>query len=283
MLRLLITLALVYAGSSAAGGAVAKDPWPEGGRLGVYMCAEESLVDGCDAGAATPEMVRAVRKVLEADPRLSDLTYTSPEAALEDWKRIGENNRQNGTPLLDAAEMAEMDLTEEDLELDLADFGGMFNATIARTTDLVAVDADYPGYPNTPGLPGSWGASVTPKGYWEDKGGELFVTMCGERAKYSSYTCAGGRGAATPAELRAVEDVLRALEGGAVYPVSRAFTLWEQTEGDVRESLGKPLDPPDFEITEAYYGEAFVVDLPGMPDSALLDRLIRMPGVLRVQ
>ncbi|WP_157520421.1 hypothetical protein [Herbidospora daliensis] len=276
MLRLLITLALVYGGASAAGGVAAKDPWPEGGRLAVYMCAEDAMVNGCDAGAATPEMVQAVRRTLEADPRLSDLTYTSPEAMLADSKKLREDNRSNVTPLFDAEELA-------DFEPELSEFGGMFNAVIARTADLVAVDADYPGYPRTPGFPGSWGASVTPRPYWEGKGGDLFVMMCGERAKWSARTCAGGRGAATPAEMRAVEEVLRGLDGGVVYPVSRAFSLWEATEGDVRESLGKPLDPPDFEVTEAHHSEMFMVDLPAAPDPALLDRLIRMPGVLWVQ
>ncbi|WP_030453367.1 hypothetical protein [Herbidospora cretacea] len=281
MLRLLIILALVYPATSAAGGAAAKDPWPEGGRLGVYMCPQDSVSDGCEGGAATPEMVRAVRRVLEADPRLADLTYSSPADMVADTTRLMEENRSNAEPLYDQAELAEMGLTEDELKPEESELGGMFTATIARTADLAAVEADYPGYPDSPELVGSWGASVTPKQYWEDKG-EFAVTMCGERAEYSSYTCAGGRGAATPAELRAVEEVLRRIDGAVVYPVSRAFTLWSETRGDVRESFGKPLDPPSYEVTEDHYGEMFVVDLPGTPDPALLDRLIRMPGVLGV-
>ncbi|GAB1818091.1 hypothetical protein [Herbidospora sp. RD11066] len=281
MLRLLISVALVYGGASAAGGVAAKDPWPEGGSLGVYMCPEESVVEGCDAGRATPEMVAAVRKVLEADPRLTDLTYTSPEEMVADVNASGEDTRSNVTPLLTEEEMAEVGISEDEPLVELAETGGMFNATIARTADLVAVEADYPGYPDSPDLPGSWGASVTPKSYWEGKG-DLVVAMCGERPKWSSNTCAGGRGQATRAEIDAVEDVLRGIDGGVVYPVSRAFTLWSESEGDIRESLGEPLEPDPFEVTEAYYGEMFVIDLAATPDSALLDRLIEMPGVLYV-
>ncbi|WP_066361275.1 hypothetical protein [Herbidospora mongoliensis] len=261
MLRLSISVALVLAGASAAGGAATKDPWPGGGDLAIFLCEEGSLNGACEAGPATPDQRRAIQATLEGDPRLAAVRYSSPEQTLTYWETR-------------AAATRSKDPSEESPELRLSEMSGSVNARVLRAADLAAVEADHARFP------GAWLVSLTPRAYWDDKG-DTFVTMCGNQGEFASSACAG-RGAATEAERQAVEDALEDIDGAVVYRQSPAFTLWTEVELDARRD---DADGPrgEWDVVETdYYSDSFVADLPGTPGAALLDRLIGMPGVHRV-